>query len=113
MAINVSREWLIAYDIRDPRRLVRLHRFLKKVAVPVQYSVFAAHDTPAHIGRLAGQIEGYIHAKQDDVRIYPLPQKPELFLLGRQIVGADGAMLTAGDLISALTRMKHDGGSDE
>lgn len=67
MALNAPRDWLISYDIRDPRRLVRLHRFLKGVAAPVQYSVFAMRDTPGRIGRLTGDIEARIHVEQDDV----------------------------------------------
>ena len=34
MALNAPRGWLITYDITDPKRLVRLHRFLVKQATP-------------------------------------------------------------------------------
>ena len=37
MALNAPRAWLITYDITNPKRLVRLHRFLIKQATPVQY----------------------------------------------------------------------------
>jgi CRISPR/Cas system-associated endoribonuclease Cas2 len=43
MGLNQIRSWLIAYDIASPRRLVRVYRLLREHAVPVQYSVFAAH----------------------------------------------------------------------
>ena len=102
MALNAPRDWLIGYDIRDPRRLVRLHRFLKGVAAPVQYSVFAMRDTPGRIGRLARDIEARIHLKQDDVRIYPVPDDPRLYTIGHQIIDVDGAALAGDDLIAKL-----------
>jgi len=34
--------YLISYDIADPRRLQRVHAFLRRHALPVQYSVFLA-----------------------------------------------------------------------
>ena len=32
--------WIVAYDIASPRRLVRVHRFLKQRGLATQYSVF-------------------------------------------------------------------------
>src|SRR2546425_11381608 len=43
MSHTEQRNWLIAYDIADPRRLARVHRYLKRHAIPVQYSVFVLH----------------------------------------------------------------------
>lgn len=102
MALNAPRDWLISYDIRDPRRLGRLHRFLKEVAAPIQYSVFAMRDTPGRIGRLACEIETRIHVKQDDVRIYPVPDDPQFYTIGHQIIEVGGATFAGGDLLSAL-----------
>ena len=31
---------LLCYDIRDPKRLQKVHREVKKVGMPLQYSVF-------------------------------------------------------------------------
>jgi CRISPR-associated protein Cas2 len=84
MAVNESRNWLIAYDIANPQRLARMHRFLKSRAVPVQYSVFATRSTPMKIGLLRADLAELIDPKEDDVRIYPIPEPAELAVLGRK-----------------------------
>ncbi len=42
MSANHAREFIISYDIADPKRLSRIHRMLKRLAMPLQYSVFYA-----------------------------------------------------------------------
>lgn len=70
MALNTPRGWLITYDITNPKRLVRLHRFLVKQATPVQYSVFHFEGSAAQMGRLMADIETRIDVRTDDVRAY-------------------------------------------
>lgn len=77
-----TQTWLIAYDIRDQRRLSTLHRLLKKHALAVQYSVFVGRFTRRGIRHLATLI-GSIIAREDDVRLYPLPQQPDWVFYGR------------------------------
>jgi len=36
MGISRIHTYLIAYDISDPRRLQRVHTFLKQCAIPIQ-----------------------------------------------------------------------------
>lgn len=74
--------WLIAYDVREPRRLTTLHRALKKQALAVQYSVFVGRFTRRGIRHLVATINSII-APQDDVRLYPLPQRPDWVFYGR------------------------------
>jgi CRISPR-associated protein Cas2 len=38
MAINKPQTFLLAYDIADPERLVRVHRTCRHWGVPIQYS---------------------------------------------------------------------------
>lgn len=92
--MSAPRAWLVTYDIADPRRLSRLHRFLKKRAVPVQYSVFLFEGSGAQIGRLMQQIEQLIRPDQDDVRAYQLPQTPQFDTLGRGSLPADSRLLS-------------------
>lgn len=84
MSHSQQRNWLIAYDIASPRRLQRVHRYLKRYAIPVQYSVFVlTADQPTLMGILRG-LEQLIDPSADDVRAYHLPERCELTMLGRQ-----------------------------
>lgn len=83
MALNHPRGWLICYDIGDARRLSRFHRFIKKHAVPVQYSLFCYQGSAAELGRLVRQIECRIDPAVDDVRVYQLPERPQFDGFGR------------------------------
>ena len=73
MALNEIRTWLIAYDITCPKRLGRVHHYLKKIAIPVQYSIFIAEESGHRIRRIHDELAQLIDPKTDDVRIYPLP----------------------------------------
>ena len=82
-----STAYLICYDVSEsPRRLVRLHRRLAELAVPIQYSVFCGLFTPAQTKAVLRRIAGIIDARKDDVRLYPVPRSPSVILLGRPIL---------------------------
>ena len=68
-------EFVVCYDISDPKRLLRLHRFLKKYAMPLQYSVFLFTGDDRQLDRLLGKAEQYIDRQEDDLRAYPLPAR--------------------------------------
>ncbi len=67
------RPWLVAYDIADPKRLRRVHTFLKAQGMPVQYSVFLVYATTAELDELLAGLAERIHPGRDDVRAYRLP----------------------------------------
>jgi len=83
MALNTPRGWLITYDITNPKRLSRLHRFLVKRATPVQYSVFHFEGSPAQMGQFMADIATRIDVATDDVRGYQLPERLSIDTLGR------------------------------
>lgn len=105
MAVNAPRAWLIAYDIRDARRLSRFHRFITKHAQPVQYSVYFFEGSAAQLGRLAREIEARIDCRCDDVRIYQLPAQLQCTTLGRGSLPQHGWLLSdQGSGLGTLTR---------
>jgi CRISPR-associated protein Cas2 len=95
MAVNQPRRWLIAYDIRDRRRLGRVHRFLMQQAIPVQYSVFAARGSLSDMRRMAEELRMRIDERADDVRIYPIPENPLVHTIGATLLPDDVWLLDA------------------
>lgn len=94
MALNTPRGWLITYDITDPRRLIRLHRFLVRHALPVQYSVFHFEGSAAQMGRLMADIATRIDPATDDVRGYQLPERLSLDTIGRGSLPGEAYVLS-------------------
>lgn len=95
MALNESAEWLIAYDIRSPRRLRRVHRLLSEEAVSIQYSIFVTQATPQRLGIIRARIADLIDDRVDDVRIYRIPKMPVVDTLGSQGL-PDGTLMLSG-----------------
>ncbi len=86
MAFNHPRQYLICYDIADRRRLVRVHRFLTTRAVALQYSVFSAVLRRRELEDILENLEERIDAREDDVRVYPLPDAPQATTIGRSFL---------------------------
>ena len=78
-----SHAWLIAYDIADPRRLAKVHRLLMSVAMPVQYSVFLGWMNDSQVANLEARLRALVDEDCDDVRLYHLPRKAWMALLGK------------------------------
>ena len=76
-------DFLIAYDITSPRRLAKVDRYLTKVAVPIEYSVFFATGDLRWIMGILTEIAGLIDKRSDDLRCYPLPSRGLKTRLGR------------------------------
>jgi CRISPR-associated protein Cas2 len=87
---------IITYDIGNPRRLRRIHRYLKKQAMPIQYSVFLIECDALQLKQVRDELEEMINPKQDDIRIYTLPLKPVIMTLGQQYM-ARGIYLLGDD----------------
>ena len=104
MALNERAVWMVAYDIRCPRRLRRVHAFLKARSVWVQYSVFVVTANAQQLGEIRAALEDLIDTKVDDVRIYRVPQSPCLATLGHQGL-PEGMSLLAGGDVASLTEL--------
>ena len=96
MSHTEQRNWLIAYDIGNPLRLCRVHRFLKRHAIPVQYSIFVFQGNQVALNSVLAGITERIAPDVDDVRAYYLPDRCEVAMLGTQhlpegvVLGAHG-----------------------
>ena len=87
-----ARAFVIAYDIADPKRLQQVHKFLKKHAVAVQYSVFVGVYRPYEIEEIVNGLSTLIDHRRDDCRLYPLPERCRPVILGAHSL-ADGIAL--------------------
>jgi CRISPR-associated protein Cas2 len=84
VSVNERKTWLVAYDIRCPRRLRRVHQRLKREGSSVQYSAYAVVANDREISSLLQQIESLIDARADDVRAYHVPERCPVWALGTQ-----------------------------
>ncbi len=79
-------EYIICYDIKQPRRLGRIHRVLKKYATPLQYSVFLFTGNEEQLRRCLAILEGIMDPRVDDMRAYPIPRRGLRMHLGRSVL---------------------------
>jgi CRISPR-associated endonuclease Cas2 len=71
--LSERRTYLVAYDIRAPRRLARVHRALSEAGYWLQYSVFAVDLTDRERVQLMARLRRLINEADDDVRFYLVP----------------------------------------
>lgn len=76
--------WLLAYDIKDAKRLQRVGRYLAKEGVRLQYSVYWIKGGRPHIDKILAHLATLTNAKHDDVRAYPMGANTRLWGLGTQ-----------------------------
>lgn len=84
MSTHQTKTWLVAYDIREPRRLRRVHKLLRKQGLAAQYSVFTVEADDIAIAVLLDAVSAAIDLQQDDVRAYHLPTSCPVWRLGSQ-----------------------------
>tara|TARA_B100000745_G_C20039136_1_gene354052 strand:+ start:336 stop:629 length:294 start_codon:yes stop_codon:yes gene_type:complete len=73
---------LICYDIRSPKRLVKVHKVACGYAMPLQLSVFFGELTQGDVDALCAELSEIIDPKKDDVRIYGVTSIEKAVLLG-------------------------------
>jgi len=76
--------YLIAYDIREPKRLRRVHYCLRKQALALQKSVFAIETDPRHLEEVLAQVHDLAAPNEDDIRLYAIPGPAALWTAGQQ-----------------------------
>jgi CRISPR-associated protein Cas2 len=64
--------YLVAYDIRHPRRLRRVHRVAKDHGEPLQYSVFVCDLTAIELIALKRALLAEIKTTEDSIGIFDL-----------------------------------------
>ena len=64
--------FLVAYDIRDPKRLRSVHRKMKGFGNAVQYSVFKCNLSPTNLQLLLMHLERLIDQSKDRIMVVDL-----------------------------------------
>lgn len=105
MPANQRRPYLLAYDIADPKRLVRVHRTVRGSGMALQYSVFLVVGTTRDLDQLLAALDEIIKPSRDDIRVYPLPMQFDAEQYGRQWLPGGVDLPTDASLTQALLAM--------
>lgn len=68
----MRRCYLVCYDVRDPKRLRRVHKLMKAYGEPWQYSIFYCTLKDIDRVRLENQLRETVNLKEDQVLVVDL-----------------------------------------
>lgn len=77
--------FVLCYDIREPRRLQRIHRVMIRHATPIEYSIFLLEGGAGDVQGCLDEVLPIMH-DEDDVRCYGLPVWGLQLRLGRPVL---------------------------
>lgn len=78
--------FVIGYDITDPRRLGRIFRAMKKLAMPIEYSIFLLDGNERDARLCIDAMAHLMDERTDDVRCYPLPERGYQTRIGKAVL---------------------------
>ncbi len=81
---SATHRWLLAYDIRDPKRLKKVWRVMRREGIPFQYSLYFLRSNKMGIENLLQRLTTLIDTTVDDLRVYPLGENTRMWGLGNQ-----------------------------
>ena len=77
-------EYLIGYDIANPKRLMKIHKVMCGYALPLQLSVFLFEGTEPRLRACLEVLQSMICVQDDDIRCYRLTQGYRRYVLGQK-----------------------------
>jgi CRISPR-associated protein Cas2 len=87
----MRKQWyVLAYDVRDPKRLRKVHYYLSKEAFSLQNSVFLVHVDQSGLKTLLDEVKSRVVNHIDDIRIYPIIHPEDLWAAGKQAAAISG-----------------------
>ncbi|MFY9180145.1 MAG: CRISPR-associated endonuclease Cas2 [Venatoribacter sp.] len=75
--------YIISYDIANPKRLAKVHKYVSKIALRLQLSVYYIECSQSELNFIIDGLEERIHPKEDDIRFYPTPKKERFQWFGK------------------------------
>jgi CRISPR-associated protein Cas2 len=79
----MRRRYLITYDISDDKRRNRVFKTLRDRGDHVQFSVFLCELNPREYASLKGQLQEFVHQRQDQVLILDLGLADDILEIGQ------------------------------
>ncbi len=95
-----SVRWILAHDIREPKRLNKVWRYLRKEGVRLQYSIYLISGTRKKIQEIIDHLDKLIDERADDIRVYPIGENTRFWGLGIQF--EDGGNFLIDEVIDKL-----------
>ena len=93
------KRYLVAYDIRDDKRLRRVHKTMKAFGWPMQYSVFICDLDFMELMELRTELGNIIHHTMDSIAIIDLGQPQERGTRCFSFMGQSNPLPTSGPVI--------------
>lgn len=81
--------YLVAYDVRQPKRLRQIHQVLKEFACGGQKSAFECYLTPKEKKELLNRIDGILNGVEDAFLVIPLINRDSVSTLGIAVKPVD------------------------
>lgn len=81
--------YLVAYDVRCPKRLRRVQKEVVSEGQGLQQSVYLVRGSHRRLCALLSRVEGHMDTAVDDLRAYPVPHPAQLWC-GGAMVSATG-----------------------
>ena len=85
--------YLVCYDVADPRRLRRVHRFLLGYKAGGQKSFFECWLTPAELREVRAGLRARMNLAEDRAHIFQLDPRQQVRCLGQAQPPHAGAFL--------------------
>jgi len=79
----MRRRYLVTYDISDDKRRERVFKTLRDCGDHVQFSVFLCELNPREYALLKGQLQEFVHHREDQVLILDLGLADNTFEIGQ------------------------------
>jgi CRISPR-associated protein Cas2 len=86
--MRAEQTYIVAYDIRDEKRLPKVHKAMLDFGMPRQYSVFECRLSDKNLVRMRFKLDGLIKHDEDQIIIFKVCERcrDELEVLGVPVV---------------------------
>lgn len=93
-----KQNFVVCYDIKDPKRLKKVHRLISKELLQIQYSIYYGILSLQDMDALIGKLERIIDSHHDDVKVYQTQSLESAFIKGKRstdimLLGEEGQQI--------------------